>query len=829
MARGEEWVTIREMAVAAITLCIATASLAAQEPAAQFRLELRKIEASGIAKDGVRVPAGAARVWEYEGSPLAVKVNAATICVDYGRSGVLFDRKSGAVITRATFLDGWPKQRAEGFPTTAPEHRLTHAELVGPGVLQVSHGVDYKIPDHEVVATCEFGGQVWRAMQPGDFLQTIMRKGSPKGWEMTTRPAWPYDAWTGILAELNTDSYIEVWPRGVKPPDPSDVAGKSTVDSQPAPPRASGDPAEAAKQVVRYTMAEGLAGNIVTQFAAADGKLWAASVDIYDPRANAWGAGGLSWFDPKVKRWQQLYEIDGRPVRWVTLLQTVGNDLWVGFLEGSEVEGDTIFFGQGGVNTGTYRPVAAKLVLARLSGGKWASFTRHPIPEPTSAEQAQRSDREPPTTAPAKQIPPTEAPMHVALVGEKVFLFSASIGRRAAHGWAAGWGSRSEGHVSLLDTSNGQWRVFDTRKDLGALHLSKMVADDGEIFLFTDKGLHRWLGKEHSWAFLDTQSPIVNPTLSSWALVGNEFWIGFNMQSVGVVGVQGISRFNEDTATWSYFSPTDIGTTLPVRTIIPIGKDEAWVYFAARHWAGLFSEEPIYYGEEKFPNDMGVLKWESGQPIRGTWAVAHFAGGKWELGAKLQGVPDSIDRQSEGPDGVQKWKEPLWIGQVIRLGDKAYMNCNVGVYEGPGQWKQIVEEQVWKIHPAVDGKSLEIIHPPENRTLETMGKVRLGLYEPATGRIQWSETDIDKLSAVKRGMPEGDLLRSRDPYDGIVDTSWKSQWTRLPTKKEGDWAIGSLVGDAHVVIQTPWAVWIAGDGGELIRLDRTLLKDWLAN
>ena len=44
--------------------------------------------------------------------------------------------------------------------------------------------------------------------------------------------------------------------------------------------------------------------------------------------------------------------------------------------------------------------------------------------------------------------------------------------------------------------------------------------------------------------------------------------------------------------------------------------------------------------------------------------------------------------------------------------------------------------------------------------------------------------------------------------------------------KEGAWALGELDVEDHQIAETPWAVWIVSPG-QLIRLDRKLLADWL--
>ena len=70
----------------------------------------------------------------------------------------------------------------------------------------------------------------------------------------------------------------------------------------------------------------------------------------------------IHWFDTEKGRWQRVDRIDGRKVRWVTLLQAVGDSLWVGFREGEGVADDKIVYGMG-LYPGHYRPVATAVVL----------------------------------------------------------------------------------------------------------------------------------------------------------------------------------------------------------------------------------------------------------------------------------------------------------------------------------------------------------------------------------------------------------------------------------------------------------------------------------
>ena len=157
-----------------------------------------------------------------------------------------------------------------------------------------------------------------------------------------------YGSWTAVLRELSKESFIQA--------EATDGSGK----------------------VIRYTMADGLAGNIVSQLAVADGKIWATCVDIYDTEKKDWGPGGLCRFDPDTGRWERIEKIDGHPVRWVTLLQSIGNDLWVGFREGGGVAGDSLSYAKV-VTAKLYRPNTTSVVLARLSRGEWKAFSRAPM------------------------------------------------------------------------------------------------------------------------------------------------------------------------------------------------------------------------------------------------------------------------------------------------------------------------------------------------------------------------------------------------------------------------------------------------------------------
>ena len=722
-------------------------------------LEFRRITERGIARKGVPIPARGVRVFVYEGAPLSVRVTDKYIAVDYSeRSGVLFDRAGGKFVRRFTVADGWPKVRHEAFaPFRRPREK---SKMVGPGVLDSYHqvrpsaseryrrtGPRDQEPQYAVAASVKFGGRKWKAMQPAGFLRTLPRRVGRDYKKMRQT----FGSWTGILRVLNAESFLQAEFLSVGKPQ-------------------------------RYTTAEGLASNIVTHLAVADKTLWAACVDIYDPEKKQWGPGGLCRFDPKTGRWRRIEKIAGLPVRWVTLLESVGDDLWVGFREGSGIAGDKVGYGMG-LYPGCYRPKATAIVLARLSGGKWTTFSRKPLPGGDRTGKA-----------------PTESPRNLALLGEKVFLFSETYARSSGN-----WQVSMDGHISLLDLSGGKWRTFDLEKDLAVFRLLHMVAEKGEIVALSDRGAHRWSARQGKWVFLDPKSPLVNPNLSAAVVVGDELWVGYTNQSFGAIGRQGISRFNEKTGKWAYTSPKEIGTACPVRTIAVMPDGDVRVLFRKRQWHG--SAMPYsFYPRQQWNAPAGL---------------GRFTKGKWQFPVKLAGVPASRKRERKKPDGkIDHWEEKLPIRHLAVAGEKLFVATAAGVYVGPAKWKRIAEgpaQTGWRpaltIRPSKDGKTLGIWRQ------DTHSKWQHGLYDPETDKV------------VFKNLPAG----SFDPWrlyshDYLLhwsgDASWIQHWVLVPTVKEGRWTIGKLGTRYHKVIETPHAVWIASRG-ELIRLDRKHLSDWL--
>ncbi|MBC8869362.1 MAG: hypothetical protein H8E44_08085 [Planctomycetes bacterium] len=727
-----------------VTLC--TRNPSAAEPVG---LEMRKIVDDWVADTGVPVPSEALRVFVYEGAPRSVHVSGRFIAVVYDNSGVLFDRASGRPVRRYTVADRWPEVRPIPFGPT-PVGGI-HRTLVGPGALEVrrpySQDADGRAtPD--VAAFAHFNDATWHALQPRRFLNIVWR--ARDHGERRKR----YGSWTAILQKLNAASYVEAnFGRG-------------------APPK-------------RFTIEDGLASNIVTHFAVAGGSLWAACVDIYDPEREQWGPGGLCRFNSKTSRWERIDSIDGRQVRWVTFLETVDDELWIGFREGSGMAGDRIVYGMG-LYPGIYRPVTKSVVLARLSGGEWTGFARPPLPEEARVDV--HSVSEPTHT-------PTETPRKLARVGESVLLFSQTRSRRLS----GNWDIELDGQVSRLDLATGKWTIFDATKDLDADVLTDLVFDEGEVVVTSNRGVHRWVDRERSWQLLDPKCDLPNPALSAAVPVGSDLWVGYTNQSFGVLGQQGISRFDERSGRWSYISPDEIGTNCPVRRMTVLPGDEVWVLFQQRPWFGA-AVEFAYYPREKYGPD----------------GIGRYADGKWEFPVKLNGVPKTITREYKGPNGIQRWEQPAPIQQLVGLGSRLFVASDAGVYVGPKPWRQILEGRVLAIEPSADGKTLVMIREDAETRQSDKPMMQRCLYDPATSKVAVEKVPAqgtDWWSMARRG----DLL-----HWGDDETRLAGPWVKLPIAGLDDRAIGPLGGGYHKVVETTAALWIAS-GGQLIRLDRRWL------
>jgi hypothetical protein len=358
--------------------------------AEDHHLELREVRRDGKQGKRLKVPADALQVFTHEGQPLNVRITREAIGLEFWRSVVLIDRKTGKVKSRLTVAD-WPMTRPA--PSGVAEHTM-----VGPGVADL--WPDRKEP--VVVARASFDGRTWTALQPANFLKNLMLR-----TELRERNE-KYGAWTPILRRLHDESTLE-------------ASGKPGVPSR------------------RFTVKDGLASNIVTHLAVFDGTLWASCVDIYDPEKKAWGPGGLCRYDDRRGRWQRV-EVDGRPVRWATLLQVAGDELWVGYREGEGVVGDRVAYGKG-VYADHYRPRVTAVVLARLKGGKWTRFSRPPHLDETGRRRDGRD---------VTKDPSTEVPRRLVRAGGNQVLLFSTVATNHASG---NWNAPLDGALSLLETT----------------------------------------------------------------------------------------------------------------------------------------------------------------------------------------------------------------------------------------------------------------------------------------------------------------------------------------------------------------------------------------
>jgi len=753
---SRRWAAAVAAAVLAAAAFLGAVTRSMAEPPSA--LEFREIAGGRLAESGTAIPREAARVSLYLGDAARACVTDKNVAVDYGLgtyggAGVLFDRASGAAVERRTVLDGWPRVRPETFgPPPAPRPKV---RLGGPGMVQVWGEMRREGSSTVAAAEARWGGRSWRALQPADFHNRISRAG------YEDRQNTSLQSWSGILTRLNEECYVE--------------AAGANGESK------------------RYTMADGLPSNIVTRFAAGGDSLWAACADIYDPEKKAWGPGGLARYDAEKNRWERVETIDGRPVRWVTLLEVHGDDLWVGFREGDGIEGDRIWYGMG-IGVGLYRPKATAVVLARLSGGKWKAWGREPLAEGAGPYG------QPPSAA------PTEMPQALARLGNRVFLYSGVGGPLPSYSFDY----QLTGRVSALDLNSGAWRTFDNEKDVGQDLLNEMVAERGEVLLLGNRGASRWDAKAEAWRFLDPGGELKNPMMSAAAAVGDQLWVGYTNQSFGVLGEQGISVFDEKKHRWSYIPPAEIGTSCPVRRMIALPGGDVWVFFMPRPWGGAALECPL-------------IRRETRPAIPTAWGVGLFSGGKWTF-------PIAIGPKQAGEEpmtGVYNaWDTSGMPRDVVAVGDRLYALLADGLYAGPGQWKCVLKGEFTRLRLAPGGKTVQLFRSVRKEG----GKIdyeRID-YDPATGKSTVTPSDVDEVQNYVDEVQNwyvfdaGETLWDRHG----PDTTWIGDWTQVPTRREGLWTVGPLESGYHAVIETPHALWIASEG-QLLRLDRARLKEWL--
>ncbi len=696
-------------------------------------LELVEVRKDNTEGKRLTIPGDAVRVFAYEGQPNDIRVTKDAIALSFPRSGVLIDRATGRVARRLTVADGWPEARPAPFGKGDTPWR---GVLVGPGVHY--RGAGEKAP--VVVASTTHDGRTWNAVQPGDFLSDLTRR---HDYAEIRRKL---GGWTPILRLLNEQCHLEAGPL-------------------------PGEPAR------RHTVKDGLASNVVTHLAAHGERLWAACADIYDPDKGAWGPGGLCRLD-RGGRWHRV-QIDGRPVRWVTLLESVGDELWVGYREGDGVAGDVVTYGKG-LYPDHYRPRTTAVVLARLKGGKWSRFARPPRLDEAGAHAPGGRD----TT----KDPSTEVPRQLARAGDQVVLFSTLRGSQGSGNWHV----PLDGALSLLDLESGRWRLFAPAKDLGAGQLAYMVAGEGEVLVASDRGAHRWDTKLKAWRRLDTGAALLNPAVGAAAAVGDELWVGYDM-AFSAVSERGISRYDERTGRWSHLSRRELGTAAPVRAIAASPQRDVWVVFAPRPYFGQAAAPPFV---------------DRANPL----GVGRFHKGKWTFPVRPEGVPTSRLVDGFGEDGKPaKVKWPVDFEHVALAGDRVFLANAIGVFQGPEKWQRILDGPVLLLSASADGKRL-LVTRSDPAARSGQESYQQGTFDVGKGKWAFRPRTAEEVGEARAdGLRPGRTLTPESFTAALgPDAGKKATWTLSHTAREPR------------LIATPRALWLVSDG-ELVRLDRQRL------
>lgn len=704
--------------------------LSVEESKDRSWLELREIKPdleTTMEMLGTPIPHAALSVFSYEGQPLSARVGKQYIAVDCRYSGVLFDRKTGKVIRRLTLADGWPAERPSEFPL--PLLQQTFGRRIGPGILPGEwFGGRRPTGTHDESVSIDFCGQIWRAMQPANFPQHLAEEASKQAHDSPQSRS----SWTQVLEELNTACYLEATPH------------------------------EGDGPTVRYTVADGLPSNIVTQLAAFDGRLWAACADIYEPATETWGPGGLCCFDPHTRRWQRIEEIDHQTARWITAMYGDDSALWVAFCTGKGLANDKPPM--------PYQPRERAVVLARLAGSTWKTFTCDPL----TGKAIPKMDFQEGMAGEIRGIIPS---------GDKVLIEYETYSKPSGN-----WFAATNRNLLQLQPAIGVWKSVDPDTTFDGGKVEKVVAEDGEIMAVTNRGVYCWLSERQKWRLLDPESPIKNPVITTAVLVGDELWIGYTDEFLSPPSRSGISRFHDKTQKWSHVSAEEIGSAYPICGIVPMPKGEVWLL------SGLSKPLVGPHSKQQLVQNVG-----------------RFHSGKWEFPVKLKGIAMTYsDSRSTTPAPIE---------HLTAVGEKLFASNATGLYVGPGQWKRIVEGPLWVVQPTQDGKALEML---QNRDR----KRYYGRYDPATGEMKWSPTDTEHLSSKWYNFPLAGNFPVMPPQ-----SSFAENWTGLSTIEAQRWRVGPLGVSAdhmepHKEVETPFAIWFVSKH-ELIRLDREVMREWM--
>lgn len=632
------------------------------------------------------------QIFTYEGEPNTVEVSDKTIVVDYQASRCEFDRASGRMRGRKTRAEGYkPMSTAEKY--AKEQHRFADPLSIFPDHLQRGPAEANSI---------EFNGHTLRAVHRLDVESSQAMNDIKKAREK-------FGTWTAFLNALNAGSFVES----------TDAHNDRRV----------------------YTTANGLASNIVSRFAVANGTLWASCVDIFDPGRNEWGPGGLCRYNPQKDRWEKIEEIDGRPVRWVTMLQSAGDELWVGFREGDGVSGDRISYGMG-IYPGIYQPVVKALVLARLKDGRWTSFARPPIDDP-----------DPPYVRPTNDNPArTERLKQIIVRKQLVLVLSDSRAYNPANGERL-----FVGKLSCLDLNNGRWRMFDSRSELNADDAKNLIEKDGEAIATTNAGACLWRPDKRAWQFLDPQSPLKNPNIGALESVGNEVWVGYQRQWMISVE-QGISRFNERTGVWDWMSPETIGTAAPVMSIVALPDGSVWVLFRERTIMAQMMEPRLYPPKHALPEHTGI---------------GRYAENRWDFPVALDGVTTTTSYTAKlRGGGTRTFTQELPIGQMVGAGGKLFILNATGVYTGPNPWISFFkinpdesgpyrDDPTWPgmiIESAENGKAVLITDLGRQQMEYPDGNYPQALYRPGDSEVSFRPGKL--ADEVHQCIERGNTTRS---------------------------------------------------------------------
>jgi hypothetical protein len=197
-------------------------------------------------------------------------------------------------------------------------------------------------------------------------------------------------------------------------------------------------------------------------------------------------------------------------------------------------------------------------------------------------------------------------------------------------------------------------------------------------------------------------------------------------------------------------------------------------------------------------------------------------------------VPKTVEIEVQGRDGPEKRPFPAPVQQIVRVGDKLFVANRAGVFVGPGTWRKVIpskqprgsffEEPVVDIEPSEDGRTL-VVTRLAGQGQDHQEIYERGHYDPKTGKVTFQPVerkDLDWHSFYDRTCFLSYYNRQ------TVDTDW----VEVPVNKPGQWCVGPIPavyhGCCHRVVESPQAVWIASPG-QLVRLDRKRLREWLAS